>query len=153
MCVSLFRGKTVDKGLWVEGWYGEKSFGAWPLRPAITPCEDAQRGHLYYEEVIPNTVSQYTGLTDKSGKKAFEGDCINHHFGPEIGIIRYGQYRNTFNDDQFAAHVGFYVEWKGPQANSLRKDLGFWLSLNGVSVIGNIHDNPELLKGGVSDGL
>lgn len=135
----LFRGKHMSGGVWCEGNLAVRKDGVCIITPDDTPCG-------VYGQVIPDTVGQFTGFTDKNGRKAFEGDCINHHFGPEIGIIRYGQYRNTFNDDKFAAHIGFYVEWKGPQANSLRKDLGFWLSLNGVSIIGNIHDNPELME-------
>lgn len=142
----LFRGKHKSCGKWCEGNLHIDKQSVAIITPDNTPLG-------CYGQVDPATVGQFTGFTDKNGRKAFEGDCINHHFGPEIGIIRYGQYRNTFNDDQFAAHIGFYVEWKGPQANSLRKDLGFWLSLDGVSVIGNIHDNPELLKGGAPGGV
>lgn len=135
----LFRGKEIGADRWVHGSLDIHKSGV-----VVIMSEEIVTS--IYARVDPDTVGQYTGFTYKNGRKAFEGDCINHHFGPEIGIIRYGQYRNTFNDDQFAAHIGFYVEWKGPQANSLRKDLSFWLSLNGVSSIGNIHDNPELME-------
>lgn len=136
----LFRGKRDDNLKWIYGYIYRIT------ENQEMPFLMMKDYHGITYPVYPDTIGQYTGFTDKNGRKAFEGDCINHHFGPEIGIIRYGQYQNTFNDDQFAAHIGFYVEWKGPQANSLRKDLGFWLSLNGVSIIGNIHDNPELME-------
>ena len=142
----LYRGKLKANGKWSEGNLKINKYqGVMIITPDETPIG-------IYGQIDPDTAGQYTGFEDKKGRKAFEGDCINYHFGPEIGIIRYGQYRNTFNDDQFAAHIGFYVEWKGPQAKALRKDLGFWLSLNGVSIIGNIHDNPEMLKGDCDDG-
>lgn len=71
--------------------------------------------------VLPETISQYTGLTDKNGVKIFEGDCIRSLVSREIGVICYG-----------------------------RRDLGYWNEC--VEVIGNIHDNPELLKGGAVNG-
>lgn len=101
--------------------------------------------------VIPETIGQYTGLTDKNGNKIFEGDIVKHHFGEEKGVVRFGEYRQPFNDDIHTKHIGFYVDWIcGEQKELLRKDLGYWANLeknyNYEIFIGNIHDNPELLK-------
>lgn len=96
--------------------------------------------------VYTDTLGQFTGLTDKVGHKAFEHDVIKHHFGDEIGVIRYGKYNNPFGDDGFGGHAGFYVDWiSGTYPQTLRKDLGYWMEM--VEIIGNIHDNPELLEG------
>lgn len=118
----LFRGKTVDKDKWVEGWYGEKSFGAWPLRPAITPFEDARRGHLYYEEVKPDTVGQYTGLDDKNGKRIFEGDIVK---------VDGKHYEVQYMLGQFFVGINMPIAYKRFECE----------------VIGNIHDDPDLIGG------
>ncbi len=134
----LFRGKKIDDGKWEEGFllkyaliYGEQTY----ILPLWSVCESGT-------EVDPETVCQYTGLTDKNGRKIFEGDIVRDIFNASvIGIVRYGEYRNTFKEDEFGGHTGFYVDWK-EKANSLRKDLVFWV--NNSEFIGNIFDNPEL---------
>ena len=87
-------------------------------------------------EVIPETVGQYTGLTDKNGKKIFSGDVVKIYlYEPkglanyEIGYIKY--------DDAKARYVFCTEEGIYGIDNS-----------NVFEVIGNIYDNPELLKGG-----
>lgn len=144
----LFRGQTRRKGekVWMNGtpvdsnWvYGGifPGTGDFSVIYTFDPIEK--------RSVYSDTVGQFTGLTDKNGKKAFEHDVIQHHFGDEIGVIRYGEYRNPFGDDNFGRHVGFYVDWvSGKDSELLRKDLGYWMNI--TEIIGNIHDNPELLE-------
>ncbi len=141
----LFRGKGLDNGEWVEGHY-VRCRG----RHYILPVYDSDHGfdERYSEwiEVVPETVCQYTGMDDRSGRKIFERDIFKYHFNDSIiGIVRYGEYQNTFNDDEFAGHAGFHVEWRGMK-DRLRKDLGYWIKISEIS--GNIFGNPELLKGG-----
>lgn len=126
----LFRGKRVDNGEWVEGnfikdnWgdtYGELIYG-------ILQDREAPAGLAGWipKRVLPETVGEYTGLTDKNGKKIFEGDIIRSN--SERGYIEY--YPNDCAFDVVDDH-GFY-----------------WLisEMSNIEVIGNIHDNPELLE-------
>ena len=84
-------------------------------------------------EVIPETVGQYTGLKDKNGKRIFEGDIVTTKFNE-----RNKPYA-TIYDEELAAFIGrdknnFNFTTLGCIDNSL------------IEIIGNIHDNPELLK-------
>lgn len=144
----VYRAKKTNDGEWVEGGLVFSKHGTPHIVYFVTrdgiPCVDII-------QVDPETVGQYV-RDDCDGKRAFEGDIINNGF--IIGVIRFGEYQKACNDDKFASHIGFYVEWSGGKSlhNILRKDVGFWL--NRTSVIGNIHDNPELLKpaGDYADG-
>ena len=126
----LFRGKQVDNGEWVEG----NLFV--PDRPD-TPtqiCIGTNIVRISYD-VDPSTVGQYTGLTDKNGKKIFEGDIVKGLFVvgeiSSVVIFKYGY---------------FGIEWNIDEIKVLDPFLG--LRNIECEVIGNIHDNPELLKGG-----
>lgn len=100
--------------------------------------------------IDPKTVCQYIGLTDRTGRKIFEGDIFPYHFNGEIvGVVRFGEYRNPFNDDSHGGHVGFYVDW-GKRKDRFRADLKYWIKVSEVN--GNIFDNTELLEADHAEG-
>ena len=89
--------------------------------------------------VIPETVGQYTGLTDENGTKVFEGDILAIYNKwkkrEEIkGVVKYG----CFNCSCCHGVYGWYID--GGDIRYLEGEPLFF-------VVGNIHDNPELLKG------
>ena len=123
----LFRGKCADNGEFVEGYYCPCCFGYFPCRPAIVPKQEMESGCWKPIEVIPETVGQYTGLTDKNGKKIFEGDIVRYKKNSPCKI----EYINC----QFAMMwEKFYRDFEDVYDHD-------------IEVVGNIHDNPELLGG------
>ena len=130
----LFKGKRKDNGEWVEG-------------PGINKQIDVHGDAHYYiggiyasvmypdmktitwYEVIPETIGQYTGLKDKNGKKIFEGDVVkrtvyigsghSHAYEDYVQVVRY----------KFGAF-----------------DPRTFIMNESCEIIGNIHDNPELVE-------
>lgn len=139
----LFRGKRVDNGEWVEGWLCSSTFLNNTITTILVPCEIFGFDMV---EVIPETVGQFTGLTDKNGKKIFEGDYV-------INIIDEGSKEETV----CVEYVGFYdgsfgffdhiVGDSSPYPNDCFTPFEYCV-LENIDFCGNIHDNPELLKGG-----
>ncbi len=134
----LFRGKRTDNGEWVEGYYefGYSSENEEPTHYMWVLNHTEKYGEIFI--VIPETVGQYTGLTDRNGKKIFEGDIVKREY-----TLRHGEIKKT-RETQIGVVVysnrdcGFQVEKKC----NLRKP---WDG-DTIEVIGNIHDNPELLR-------
>lgn len=123
----LFRGKSVINE-WVEGFY--TCFNGDEHR-IYTGYSDTDGVDHYPEwcNIRPETVGQYTGLTDKNGTKIFEGDILLKGF--EKVVVKW-------NENQ--CRWGIYLdEYEISGFNESTK--------NYFEVIGNIYDNPELLKG------
>lgn len=126
----LFRGKRKDNGEWV---YGNLFIPDYKDKPTeILIGTNVVRISF---DVIPETVGQYTGLTDKSGTKIYEGDIVKIT----------DDWGDTDFSDGGIGDVNFYYGlWyvSGAVHNSLNElDQCYY-----IEIIGNIYDNPELLK-------
>lgn len=181
----LFRGKTTKKELPIrefnEIWvYGDliKSNGKYYIHPQANKVKvESEIGKLIcMHEVIPETVGQFTGLTDKNGKKIFEGDIVKCKHTIRILESKeevnkrkkprrsYGYeplkredilYRELFGDREYeAVYWRNYVvkaDISGQRTKLQNGSDWHFLSASYVyyhelEVIGNIHDNPELLE-------
>ena len=130
----LFRGKRTKNNEWVYGWLGHiQSYDQHTKKISsvyFTEIDDDLYSRLN-TIVDYQTVGQYTGLTDKNGNKIFEGDIVLYARDEEIGQIAYHE-----NEAMFVVE---FDTWLTDFDHLYGKDL---------EIIGNIHDNPELLKGG-----
>ena len=143
----LFRGKHTRTGEWVEGLLWKKKYNDNKLFISCFPDKDDNE-EIYI--IIPETVGQYTGLTDKNGKKIFEGDIVKAD--DYIFVVKFGKCGGVANAENYG-YMGFYFEafsesTKLSAKYGLRDDICYF---EDIEVIGNIHDNPELLKGGVQE--
>lgn len=122
-----FRGQT-DNGKWVYGYYvvAERLDNIGMEYFIIETSADGKS-----HKVIPETIGQYTGLTDKNGKKIYEGDIVQHGFLKYIITWNEKDVSFDFYTANRAAQCGF---------NAYTTDY--------FEVIGNIHDTLDLLKDG-----
>lgn len=136
----LFRGKRIDNDAWVEGFFVAKADPLLGIMASFILTQEFDTNgilcsHMDWYKVDPETVGQFTGLTDKNGKKIFEGDlCLcNRNI-------------NSFVDDQvfLISFDAEYGQWVGSSSSSNIVADEFSM----CEVIGNIHDNPELLEEG-----
>ena len=137
----LFRGKGTSgysTNKWVYGYYC-KDFWSPQTGHGILPI-DKERGG--YVEVVPETVGQFTGLTDKNGKKIFEGDIVHILGNQQVEDWKNVNYNAliAFLDGGFCAIDGTIEEHGFRRYALARMDFD-------LEVIGNIHDNPELMEG------
>ena len=134
----LFKGKRKDTGEWTEGYFfkiWDRTFLLWGMT----------NDHPNMIEVIPETVGQFTGLTDKNGNKIFKGDIISAtalDTGEEQrAVVCFGNFIDENNDD---GYIGFFIEFDGIKTTITQ--LSMEECKNRIEVIGNIYDNKELLE-------
>lgn len=130
----LFRGKRLDNGEWVTGCLVKYAYDSTPYIGYL----DAWGDGIY--KVDPSTVGQFTGLYDKNGKKAFSHDITEDGLGRRWVIFDcpggFGVCRiNEWTRNNAELHDGLS-----------KKQNAAWFSAR-HTIIGNIHDNPELLEG------
>ena len=139
----LFRGKRVDNGEWVYGRglqqckdeLGNEIVAIFKNVVKSKNCiKKKGRYTLYYVPVKAETLGQYTGLKDKNGNKIFEGDIVIIGEKLKTKVVYY--------DGAFRMQSEF-----SPTPTDTT-DMGYMMREFSVRVIGNIHDNPEILKGG-----
>lgn len=162
----LFRGKSTEDGKWFTGQllHFKSPVSEKELNVIVEVCEFDDFNEWFNigrsAKVIPETVGQFTGLTDKNGKKIFEGDIIRY-----ADLYDYNCYLESIDNPEVYDNIDLGNIWTidevvygikvGYPAFDLNKHD---FEANGLSelsesgqyfyeVIGNIHDNPELLKG------
>ena len=149
----LFRGKCKETGKWYTGYYINLHKTTYCFKEDYDHYKDNDIHQIVFEEmtdwglpnqhlrvdVIPETIGQYTGLTDKNGKKIFEGDIVEGHCHSQWShrlqrcVVVYD--RDGFKSRHYLNYPDdkHYFEYKV-------------LFSKDVVVVGNIHDNPELLR-------
>lgn len=123
-----FRGKRKDNGMWIVGSLipnGEKKAYIAPLKELF---------HL--EEVCVETVGQFTGLHDRYGNDIYEGD-----------VIHFAKYGNEYTAAvKWNIEIGAWCLKLNYEPRLGCKPLGDWLLYDSLEIIGNIHDNPEMIR-------
>ena len=142
----LFRGKRVDNGEWIKGfyieanhhWHNKGVHKEWIVKNVIQNGGWCNVGSKY--AVIPETVGQYTGLTDKNGTKIFEGDIVEivtvDKKEKRKFVVEIGECLET--NEEVCCYAVYHRFFGTPITFPINHiDL--------TEVIGNIHDNKELL--------
>jgi uncharacterized phage protein (TIGR01671 family) len=170
-----FRGKFLDNGVWKHGYLCENGNRHLCIQEVVEKIIDGFAAPHVIHPIDPATVGQFTGLLDKNGEEIYEEDIVK--YSQNEYVVRFGSYDThsgykTLKKERFCASR-FYLELvkvlgKGYNGDDVFTDLlcengyaflylrdehqysGNFEKYNqewGIEVIGNIHDNPKLLKG------
>ena len=154
----LFHGKRADNGEWVEGDVLQTRYHSGHIEYQIMPQTPVSSAY----PVLSETVGQFTGLTDKNGKKIFEGDIVRYNTYDDFdcqSVVKFGEYNQDGSAGEYSASkcIGFYVDvdnftcpdWCEYGSNCFSnylKQQNILEVARYCEVIGNIHDDPELLR-------
>ena len=156
-----FRGRRVDTGEWVFGYYFTDITGGYlhPEHGALEGrvCHFILDANMENIEVIPETFGQYTGLRDckrteeyPEGQEIYEGDIVKLYNGAP-GVVEWGEYRN---EDCLEEREDFYRDCDGDE----RKEVGFYVRTKcceygidnmphkWIEVIGNVWEDGDILN-------
>lgn len=145
----LFRGKRIDNGEWVEGAFLNDMDGAFYICPAVSDISYGDSGNRRrigcWYKIGQSTIGQFTGLTDKNGKRIFEWDILH--------IAKIADGLGGYYQTPLDYPVNVVVKWDlcAWMWETLCEDKryisfpGAWCHYE-CEVIGNITDNPELLE-------
>lgn len=143
----IFRGKRTDTGTWIEGYYIYIHKTTYCCKVSEKLDEENEIHQIVFErmtdwglpnqhlraDVDPETVGQYTGITDKNGRKIYEGDILEGLNGAARMVVFFAEITG----------YGYGFQWRPVKGGGLFESMtGF---ADEYAVIGNIHDNPELL--------
>ena len=145
----LFRGKRTDNGTWTCGYL----FCIWERKYL---CWGTTNNVPNMKEVLPETVCQFTGLYDKNGRKIFEGDILQCNNNPiDLVKVVYGNFGVIDVETETAVDnvIGWHYEVIPTDKLSKVEPFclpmpitEFYINRCTMVVIGNICDNPELMK-------
>lgn len=135
----LFRGKRKDNGEWVYGYFVKAADYLYTDKTVhvILPLSTVLYPHGEFDEIveiIPETLGQWIGLCDKNGTKIFEGDVVKYQIGSDYILGRIG-----WNETHLAYTILVITDTR--LYYYIDEGLG-----SDMEVIGNIHDNPELME-------
>lgn len=132
----LFKAKRLGNGEWVEGFYVccRKSHYILPIFNEDESFHGFDDRYDDWVEVDVSTLCQYTGLTDKNGKKIWENDIICNY------------YDDLFPEDETMSLIVWDIfGWKIKEGSS-PVEISIATDIGNCEVVGNIFDNPELLQ-------
>ena len=142
MTEALYRGKRTDNGAWIEGWYIFDMVRdiAWIVRAVLNGENNPE---FYYAEVDPETVAPWSGMSDKDGKRIFRDDILaqidrRNPKNTRHCIVKYGE----FNCSCCNGVYGWTLDGQCADIRDFEGDM--WSPR--YKVVGNIHDNPELIE-------
>lgn len=134
----LFRGKQIDNGDWIEGYYLKADWNGKEISAIIPQNTVLYSGNTIDSiiEIDPKTLCQYTGMNDKKGKRIWENDIVRIENSMDEGIGNIEFYGGMW-----------YVD--GEPSNSMY-DIMEYDDIAEIEVIGNIFDNPDFGRRSVS---